>query len=87
MQFCYQDLGTGGRNVTGALVIATTPTFVTIENIYAILLPGPWNRRPGCNGGICYCNHHDFCNSWSGARQGAPAAAILLAAFTAVIVS
>ena len=19
-------------------------------------------RRPGCNGGVCYCNDRDFCN-------------------------
>ena len=19
-------------------------------------------RPPGCNGGVCYCNHYDYCN-------------------------
>jgi len=24
--------------------------------------PGPYGRKPGCNGGMCYCNNLDFCN-------------------------
>ena len=22
-------------------------------------------RPPGCNGGVCYCNHYDYCNDRS----------------------
>lgn len=24
--------------------------------------PGPYQRRPGCNGFVCYCNHKNYCN-------------------------
>ncbi|XP_023347291.1 uncharacterized protein LOC111716106 isoform X1 [Eurytemora carolleeae] len=24
---------------------------------------GPYGRKPGCNGAVCYCNDRDFCNS------------------------
>jgi len=25
--------------------------------------PGPFGRTPGCNGFVCYCNQHNYCNS------------------------
>ena len=25
--------------------------------------PGPYKRKPGCNGGVCYCNKEDYCNA------------------------